>query len=99
MTLTGKETAEELRAKLADLLQRYLKRGKEMDEMLGQAETREVEYLAVLNHLRNSLPSTIRNTPHSCQTESHCCALHAAHNSAAEKVEKILSNEIERWGK
>ena len=49
-----------------------------------------------LVRLRNYLPTVIRNTPHSCQTEAHCCALHAAHGAAAEKVEQLLQVEIDR---
>jgi len=40
--------------------------------------------------LSRDLEHIIRNTPHSCQTEEHCCALHAAHKSAAEAVIKRL---------
>ena len=40
--------------------------------------------------LQGSLDSIIRNTPHSCLTEEHCCALHAAHKAAAEKVVEHL---------
>jgi len=40
--------------------------------------------------LSRDLEHIIRNTPHSCQTEEHCCALHAAHRSAAEAVVKRL---------
>ena len=52
-----------------------------------------------LRHLRVTLPATIRNTPHSCQTEEHCCALHAAHAAAAEKVIEVLEYTINKVGK
>ena len=48
-----------------------------------------------LKRLTVTLPSLIRNTPHSCQTEEHCCALHAAHAAAAEAVEKVIKRVIE----
>ena len=44
----------------------------------------------VARELKRDLPHIIKNTPHSCQTEEHCCALHAAHRSAAEKVVEYL---------
>lgn len=51
-----------------------------------------------LKWLKQILPSAVRNTPHSCETEEHCCALHAAHKAAAEKVEQILQEMIEHVG-
>jgi hypothetical protein len=46
--------------------------------------------IELANELKRDLPHIIKNTPHSCQTEEHCCALHAAHRAAAEKVEERL---------
>jgi hypothetical protein len=48
-----------------------------------------------LRRLRTSAGSAIRNTPHSCQTDEHCCALHAAHGAAAEKVEALVQALID----
>jgi hypothetical protein len=62
----------------------------------GIIEGDRTESLMVLRRLKNYLPSVIRNTPHSCMTEEHCCSLHAAHNEAAEKVEQIIQAEIEK---
>jgi hypothetical protein len=42
-----------------------------------------------------NIPHIIRNTPHSCQTEEHCCALHTAHGEAADKVEQYLRTLLE----
>lgn len=50
----------------------------------------------IIHALRRDLPHMIRNTPHSCQTREHCCALHAAHNDAAEKVEEYLDRVLEK---
>ena len=46
--------------------------------------------------LKVRLPHVITNTPHSCQTEEHCCALHAAHRSAADKVEELLQGIMDQ---
>lgn len=56
-------------------------------------------HLRDLQLLRASLPTMIRNTPHSCQTEEHCCALHAAHKAAAEKVEEYIQKMIDKLEK
>lgn len=52
--------------------------------------------LGILRQLKSQLPSVIRNTPHSCLTDEHCCALHTAHRAAAEKVEQLIQAQIDK---
>lgn len=52
-----------------------------------------------LKQLQGALDHIIRNTPHSCQTEEHCCALHAAHKAAAEKTAEHVQWMIDKIGK
>lgn len=52
-----------------------------------------------LRGLRNDLDHIIRNTPHSCQTQEHCCALHAAHKAAAEAAQQHVQSIIDKIGK
>lgn len=44
------------------------------------------------------IPSIIRNTPHSCQSHEHCCALHAAHRAAAAKAGQYLQDILDQEG-
>ena len=62
----------------------------------GIVEGVQYAHAQTLSRLKRLLPVTIRNTPHSCQTEEHCCALHSAHRAAADKVEKAIQDEIDK---
>jgi hypothetical protein len=58
--------------------------------------TTATEKKRIVEGLKRDLPRIIRNTPHSCQTEEHCCALHAAHKAAAQKVEEHLDKVLKQ---
>lgn len=52
-----------------------------------------------LTFLKSHLSSLVRHTAHSCVSDEHCCALHAAHKAAAEEVEKEIQKLIDEIGK
>lgn len=80
--------ADALRKELFDALVPFL------DRMRTDARAEARKELA--QELARSLPHIITNTPHSCQTQEHCCALHAAHRAAANKVEERLQAIAEK---
>lgn len=51
-----------------------------------------------LANLSARVQHIIRNVPHSCQTDTHCCALHQAHERAAEGVKQAIEELMTRVG-
>jgi len=79
--------ASELQRELFHALAPFLDELKKEAELEGRKE--------YARELKRVLPGIVKNTPHSCQTEEHCCALHAAHRAAAVVVVKYLEDTEE----